>query len=99
MRGYISRAASSLLADETRQPWRERAACRGRPDLIRGGEGAEERRTFCFGCPVLDDCRAWALALPIGAETEEIAGGLTAYQRRSWRLRASHLTNQQGDPS
>jgi WhiB family redox-sensing transcriptional regulator len=67
--------------------WRERAACRYEdPKLFFPvGDGGlsvrqvEEARTVCRRCPVLRDCRSWALH---HAEYEGIWGGLTAAERR-----------------
>lgn len=64
--------------------WRKMAACRGMdPELwFPLGDGAQAR-TVCAGCPVADQCLAWAVA--IGAD-DGIFGGLDADDRRALRL-------------
>ena len=72
-------------------PWVERAACRDSdPELffpVTGHETpayarqVEQARQVCRRCPVLDECRTWALDhLPYG-----VAGGLTADGRAHYR--------------
>lgn len=77
--------ADQAFGAQARQSWRTRAACQGHPELIRGGPGEQQRRNICFRCPVLGHCRDWALSLPPASETDDIAGGLTARQRRAIR--------------
>lgn len=43
-------------------------------------------RTLCAGCPVRDECAAWALAHPDPA-AGMMAGGMTPSQRRDVRNR------------
>lgn len=43
-------------------------------------------RSVCLGCPVLADCKAWALTLPDPAKGM-VAGGLTPTQRDAARAR------------
>lgn len=64
--------------------WRKMAACRGMdPELwFPLGDGAQAR-AVCAGCPVADQCLAWAVA--IGAD-DGIFGGLDADDRRALRL-------------
>ncbi len=73
--------------------FRHRAACRVGvdPELFfpateRGAEHDAQvsaARAVCTGCPVLAQCREWALAgLPDG-----VAGGMTATERRTERAR------------
>lgn len=40
--------------------------------------------TLCAGCPVLADCREWALTVPDPA-IGMVAGGMTPHQRREAR--------------
>lgn len=72
-------------------PWAERAACRDvDPELFFPVTGLEtpayarqvqQARQVCRRCPVLDECRTWALDhLPYG-----VAGGLTADGRAHYR--------------
>lgn len=70
----------------TEQDWRHRARCRGHdPELwfpVGTTGPAEEQikdaKAICRLCPVLKECRAWALA----ALDYGIAGGLTEEERR-----------------
>jgi WhiB family redox-sensing transcriptional regulator len=70
--------------------WRAQAACRGAaaglffPDSHRSGywEQVAEVKAICGGCPVREQCRAWALAHP--AE-RGVWGGLTEADRRRLR--------------
>lgn len=79
---------NAILGAEAKRSWRERSACRNDPALIAGGDGEDQRKQLCFrACPVLDHCRAWVMGLPPGADTDEIAGGMTYQQRRAERLR------------
>jgi len=45
-----------------------------------------EALDLCRGCPVLLECRRWALTDPDPA-TDMVAGGLTPHQRMAKRLR------------
>ncbi|MFI6039474.1 WhiB family transcriptional regulator [Streptomyces sp. NPDC051315] len=73
--------------------WRELAACRSEdPELFFPvtEDGAslpqiERARQVCRRCPVLHECRAWALRC---GETDGVWGGLTARQRRALSGRA-----------
>ncbi|MFF4399544.1 WhiB family transcriptional regulator [Streptomyces sp. NPDC001480] len=68
--------------------WRTWAACRSEdPELFFpvSEEGAslmqtEQARNICRHCPVLHECRTWALR---NREYEGVWGGLTAGQRRA----------------
>ncbi|MGW2635686.1 WhiB family transcriptional regulator [Streptomyces sp. NPDC001348] len=68
--------------------WRKWAACRFEdPELFfpvsEGGASLiqiEQARSICRRCPVLHECRAWALR---NGEYEGVWGGLTAGQRRA----------------
>jgi WhiB family redox-sensing transcriptional regulator len=70
--------------------WRAQAACRGAaaglffPDGHQPGYRAQvaEVKAVCSGCPVREQCRAWALAHP--AE-RGVWGGLTEADRRRLR--------------
>ncbi|MGW5780411.1 WhiB family transcriptional regulator [Streptomyces sp. NPDC003863] len=44
----------------------------------------EEAKALCGTCPVLRECRAWALDNP-GLASRGIWGGLTPHQRRTYR--------------
>jgi len=80
--------------------WQDRAKCKGtwterwyvkaddRPDII-----ANLRHT-CAQCPVLPECREYALAKP---ESFGFWGGMTNSERRRERTRR-RLSNREGDP-
>lgn len=68
--------------------WREDAACKGKTDLFfppLDMTGTERRlfyrtaRAVCEGCPVLDECREYALTAPITFKRSETSGDLVAY--------------------
>lgn len=66
-------------------PWKARAACRGMdPALFYPGPGetTAHARAVCAGCPVREECAAYALA---GNEMYGIWGGLPRKQRRQQR--------------
>lgn len=63
--------------------WMDDAACRGRSDLYFPANGSghsnsghhQQARTICSGCPVINECRQYALAInPAGG----VWAGLTA---------------------
>jgi WhiB family transcriptional regulator, redox-sensing transcriptional regulator len=65
--------------------WRHFAICRDEDpetfypaDERSGSEGVERARAVCARCPVISDCRAWALA---GAEPAGVWGGLSTPER------------------
>ncbi|WNM32039.1 WhiB family transcriptional regulator [Streptomyces sp. Li-HN-5-11] len=68
--------------------WREMAACRFEdPELFFpvSYDGSsllqvEQARQICRRCPVLHECRRWALRV---GETDGVWGGLTPPQRRA----------------
>lgn len=63
--------------------WMRRAACAGHPELMAGTEVAAALRR-CGSCPVLGDCRAWALW---EADVAGVCGGMTEDDRAGWRAR------------
>lgn len=71
--------------------WRTRAACRGRLDLDfidpRTPAEAAECRALCADCPVVDQCRAEALA---AGEAWGIWGGLDTIERTQLAERDGH---------
>ncbi|GAA1013526.1 transcription factor WhiB [Streptomyces sp. F-3] len=75
-----------------RTNWRERGACRFEdPELFFPvGEGGlsllqiEQARAVCRRCPVLHECRAWALR---NREYDGVWGGMTAQERRAATVR------------
>lgn len=66
----------------------------GAPDMAINSANASPayiavRRLVCSGCPVLAECKAWALTSPDPA-FDHVAGGLTPAERsqtRRWGLR------------
>ncbi|MGW5128534.1 WhiB family transcriptional regulator [Streptomyces sp. NPDC004069] len=78
----------------TIENWRERGACRFEdPELFfpLGESGPSVRqiaqaRAVCHRCPVLRECRAWALR---NSEYDGVWGGMTAGERRAAARRGS----------
>ncbi|MGW5537312.1 WhiB family transcriptional regulator [Streptomyces sp. NPDC004009] len=76
--------------DQAGSDWRDRAACVGEDpeiffplsDLMTPGAEASLARAICRRCPVIIDCRTWALD---HGEDDGIWGATTAAQRRSIR--------------
>lgn len=62
--------------------WRERGACRTVPTSVffpeRGGD-VRPAKAICATCPVIEECREWALTLP---EMFGVWGGLSERQRK-----------------
>jgi WhiB family redox-sensing transcriptional regulator len=50
-----------------------------------GSPGVERAKRVCNACPVLDECRAWAVGEPLDFG---VFGGLSADERRRLRSRA-----------
>jgi hypothetical protein len=82
-------------------PWVAKAACRGRHDLMcynatnvlsdppaRFKTETEQAVAICLTCPVITECRSWALTTPDPA-FDHVAGGLTPWERR--KIRKQHL--------
>ncbi|GAA2891711.1 WhiB family transcriptional regulator [Streptosporangium fragile] len=68
--------------------WAARGACRtSDPELffplMPSAEHEARAKEVCAGCPVIKDCRAYALR---AGEPEGIWGGLTVEERRSMRF-------------
>jgi WhiB family redox-sensing transcriptional regulator len=62
--------------------WRQRAACRGvDPDIFYpvSEEEAEEARSVCRSCAVMEACLEWAL---VNRERDGVWGGATERERR-----------------
>jgi WhiB family redox-sensing transcriptional regulator len=70
--------------------WVGQAACRGLPAVwwFPGSHASRSSirraKAVCADCPVLDDCRRWALAHP---RERGIWGGMTEGERRALRQR------------
>lgn len=96
------------------QPWEEQAACQDTPielwfgierdpgikKSFRTQEQSAQAKAICASCPVLDECRSWALEsrIPFG-----IVGGLTERERQvliHGHATTSYLTrNRRSTPS
>lgn len=61
--------------------WVQRARCAGRVGLFGDESRADEAVSVCQRCPVLRQCRAWALRNAVAG----VAGGMTADERAAWR--------------
>jgi WhiB family redox-sensing transcriptional regulator len=80
----------SVTAETARRDWRDRAACLDEdPELFFpiGSTGPalaqiEEAKAVCARCPVLAECRAWALDNPTLAGFG-VFGGLSEEERRA----------------
>ncbi|WP_037909661.1 WhiB family transcriptional regulator [Actinacidiphila yeochonensis] len=74
--------------------WRNRAACRDEdPELFFpvGATGPalvqiEKAKTVCHRCPVMGQCRDWALET---GQDSGVWGGLSEAERRAWKRRTS----------
>ena len=83
-----------ITSEITRGDWRDHGACLDEdPELFFpiGATGpavlqVEEAKAVCAGCPVLAQCRTWALDNPRLAEFG-VFGGLSEDERRSIRRR------------
>ncbi|MFH8625942.1 WhiB family transcriptional regulator [Streptomyces vietnamensis] len=54
------------------------------PDDYHDNREVNRAKALCWTCPVLQECRAWALDNP-GLATHGIWGGLTPKQRSTYR--------------
>ena len=61
--------------------WVRWAACAGRPAMFDDAERANEALRLCGRCPVLIECRLWALLNAVHG----VAGGMTEGARAAWR--------------
>lgn len=73
------------------RPWQRDAACLGKPEMMwlqRGAsrEAIAEARALCADCPVLGDCREWALSQGPKAVLGFV-GGMSERERRHERAR------------
>lgn len=67
----------------------DRPACRGHdPELFFADYNITERaREICWSCPVLQECREWAIPI---LDLYGLWGGMSAHERKAWRaLRAA----------
>lgn len=63
--------------------WVRQAACAGRPAMFDNPERTNDALRLCARCPVLAECRVWALTNAV----DGVAGGMTATGRAAWRER------------
>lgn len=61
--------------------WVRQAACTGRPAMFDNPERTDDALRLCSRCPVLAECRVWALTNAVHG----VAGGMTATSRAAWR--------------
>ncbi|GIH89542.1 WhiB family transcriptional regulator [Planobispora siamensis] len=78
--------------------WAARSACRGSdPELFfplsPSAEQESRAKAICARCPVMDDCRAYAVR---AGEPEGIWGGLTVQERRGLRFPAGWRRREAG---
>ncbi len=78
-----SRAATSrgIANEHPYRAWTRGAACAGRSDVFQDRKRSHEALAICARCPVLTDCRGWALHNAV----DGVAGGLTITARQRWR--------------
>lgn len=84
------------MLDLPSQRWRSYAACNGHTHLLtetyrvnrpmKGNLATIARaKTICNTCPVIDNCRNWALEGWDDPVSHHIAGGLTPHERHTIR--------------
>jgi DNA-binding NarL/FixJ family response regulator len=61
--------------------WVRQAGCAGRPAMFDDAERTNDALRLCARCPVLAECRVWALRNAVHG----VAGGMTANARAAWR--------------
>lgn len=61
--------------------WLDRAGCGNLTHVFDDERRAAEAVTACRRCPVMQECRSWAVANAVHG----VAGAMTAEQRRRWR--------------
>ena len=75
------RLTSGRAGDEPYASWVRRARCAGQATVFGDESRADEAAAMCGRCPVLRQCRAWALRNAV----DGVAGGMTADERTAWR--------------
>lgn len=75
------RITSRRDGDEPYSSWVRRARCVGRSATFGDAGRADEAATVCGRCPVLRQCRSWALLNAV----DGVAGGMTPEERSAWR--------------
>lgn len=86
--GSIAGHITTAKRADPRASWRDLSACEGRGAEMAGEP--EAARRICFGCPVLDECRAWVLSLPSLLDPGGVCGGLSEDQRTRGRISRAH---------
>ena len=79
--------AHILAAERADQSWRRQAACRGVDTALffnERGENAGEAKAVCAGCPVVEQCREYALTAYVN---QGVWGGLTNTELKALRRR------------
>jgi WhiB family redox-sensing transcriptional regulator len=73
--------------------WRDRAACAGQSVAMAthqtDGPAVSAAKAVCWGCPVLEECREWVLALPEPLDPGGVCGGMTEARRSTTRRAAT----------
>lgn len=75
------RLTSGRAGDEPYSAWVRRARCAGQAAVFGDDSRADEAAAMCGRCPVLRQCRSWALLNGV----DGVAGGMTADARVAWR--------------
>lgn len=83
-----------LLQAAVQQEWHHGAACRGGDsdlffpvgDGVRAGAQAEVAKSYCRGCPVIDECLRFALD---NDDQFGVWGGLTEKERRALKRKGA----------
>lgn len=75
------RIASGRGGDEPYSSWVRRARCVGQSATFGDESRADEAVAICSRCPVMRQCRSWALLNAV----DGVAGGMTPEERSAWR--------------
>ena len=73
---------TSDRAEEPYSSWVGRARCAGQSAMFGDDSRSDEALAACAACPVLRQCRRWALRNAVAG----VAGGLTPAERAAWRV-------------
>lgn len=83
---------SELLELVRRRPeWHQRAACRGEDTaqfFVARGESTAPAKALCATCPVQQECRDFALSLPL-TDCHGVWGGTSQKERKRLRRRSA----------
>lgn len=86
--GMYLKAKAVADAERPERGWQERAACRNTDPAVffpLRGEDAAAAKAICAGCPVAEECLAYALT---AYERHGVWGGASERERRRMRKRA-----------